>query len=361
MRWDMSSACQIPSPYAARMLDVWTLRVLVEVADQGSFSGAAAKLSMTQPAVSRQIGGMERRVGVSLFRRVPRGVQVTTAGEVAVVQARGILARMQALEARLGSFTELATGHLRLSAFPSANTSFMPEAIRRLSSAYPGITQSLVRVEPGGALSAIRDGTVDLALVTAWELYPDLLAAKYNPSGLANPIEAVEGVDLIPLLDEELLVGLPATHRLADQPRVRLRDLRDDVWLEGGFPDCLGPIPRLTDALGGAPRIGFHCDDWNGKQALVAAGAATMLVPTLARSAIRRGVVLRPTSPRLPTRRLYAGTTAPPFRMPAVAAMLSILTAISARQRTAPLPRPVHTDGPGQSQTRPTAKQPPKR
>ncbi|MFC7280183.1 LysR family transcriptional regulator [Paractinoplanes rhizophilus] len=163
------------------MLDIWTLRVLVEVADQGSFSGAASKLSMTQPAVSRQIAGMERRVGVSLFRRVPRGVHLTTAGEVAVGQAREILARMQALEARLGSFTDLETGHLRLSAFPSANTSFMPDAIRRMNEAYPGVTQSLVRIEPGEALSAIRDGTVDLGLVTAWELHPNLVAAKYSP------------------------------------------------------------------------------------------------------------------------------------------------------------------------------------
>ncbi|MFC7280184.1 LysR substrate-binding domain-containing protein [Paractinoplanes rhizophilus] len=141
-------------------------------------------------------------------------------------------------------------------------------------------------------------------------------------------------MELIPLLDEELLVGLPAGHRLADQPRVRLRELKDEVWVEGGFPDCLGPIPRLTEALGGEPRIGFHCDDWNGKQALVAAGAAIMLVSTLAQPAIQREVVLRPTSPRLPTRRLFAGTTAPPFRMPAVTAMLSILMGISERWRT---------------------------
>ena len=313
------------------MLDIWTLRVLVEVADQGSFTGAAAKLSMTQPAVSRQIAGMERRVGVSLFRRVPRGVRPTTAGEVAVEQARDILARVNALEARLGSFTDLAAGHLRMSAFPSANTWLMPEAIRRMSRAYPGLTLSLVRTGPGEALAAVRDGTVDLALLTEWELYPDLLAAKHDPTQTTRPIETIEGVELVALLDEELLVGLPATHRLADQPRVRLRDLRDEVWVEGGFPDCLGPLPQLAGALGGPPRIGFFCEDWNGKQALGAAGAAVTLVPTLARSAVRRGVVLKPTSPRLPTRRLLAATTAPPFRMPAATAMLSVLTTIAAR------------------------------
>ncbi|MFC0529326.1 helix-turn-helix domain-containing protein [Phytohabitans kaempferiae] len=66
------------------MLDHWTLRVLVEVADRGSFSAAGDALSMTQPAVSRQIGGLERRLGVPLFRRVPRGLQLTQAGATAV-------------------------------------------------------------------------------------------------------------------------------------------------------------------------------------------------------------------------------------------------------------------------------------
>jgi len=299
------------------MLDVWTLRVLAEVAEHGSFSAAAEALSMTQPAVSRQIAGLERRLGVRLFRRQPRGVRATAAGQVAAELARDVLARVQAMETHLAAFVTLEAGQVRLSAFPSANTFLVPEAIRRFSDAHPGVTLSLDQTDQGDPLRAVREGHVDLALITAWQLAGD-----------------PNGIELTPLFDEELLAALPSDHPLARHPQVRLSDLRDETWIEGAHPDCLGPIPHLADTLGNPPRIGFTCDDWNGKQALVAAGAGVTLVPTLARAAIRAGVALRPTDPPLPTRRLFAAATAPPFRPPAASAMLNLLASIAAQHRT---------------------------
>ncbi len=307
---------------------------MVEVEERGSFSAAAEALSMTQPAVSRQIGGLERRLGVSLFRRVPRGVTPTAAGRIAVDQARDILARLRSLEARLGTFTSLESGHLRLSAHSSASTSFMPDVIHRFTRVHPGVSVTLTQPDPDGPLAALRNGRVDLTLITAWSLYADPAAARHAvaPEPL-DPAE-IDGLDLIPLLDEEFQVALPAGHPLARHRRVRLCDLREEVWVEGGHPDCLGPIPQLANALGGSPRIGFFCEDWNGKQALVAGGSGIMLVPTLARTPTHPGVALRPTSPSLPRRRLYAATPSPPFRLPAVTAMLTVLAEAAREQRT---------------------------
>jgi DNA-binding transcriptional LysR family regulator len=135
------------------MIELWALRVLTEVADRGSFSAAASALSMTQPAVSRQIARLERRAGVALFHRVPRGARPTTAGEVALESAREILARVQGLETRLSTFQSLDHGRLRMSAFASANAWFAPEAIRRFTRAHPGIAVSLAQPDPGGPLS----------------------------------------------------------------------------------------------------------------------------------------------------------------------------------------------------------------
>ncbi|MEV4116894.1 LysR family transcriptional regulator [Nonomuraea sp. NPDC049695] len=308
------------------MLDTWALQVLVAVADHGSFSGAAEALSMTQPAVSRQIAGLERRVGMRLFTRVPRGVRPTPAGEVAVDLARDSLARLRTLEARLASFAQLASGELRLSAFTSANIVLVPEALRRFASAYPGVSLSLLQTDQAALLTAVGDGRIDLALVTDWHLSTDR-----DTTDASVPQRAVDGVELIPLLAEELWVALPAGHRLARQRRVRLSDLVEETWIEGSHPDCLGPTAPLSEALGAAPRIGFWCDDWNSKQALVTAGAGVMLVPTLAHSAIRPDVVLRATIPPLPTRGLYVAVAVPPLRAPAVDAMLGILTDLLAQ------------------------------
>ncbi|GAA1689799.1 LysR family transcriptional regulator [Fodinicola feengrottensis] len=289
------------------MLDPWTLRVLVEVARRGSFSAAARALSMTQPAVSRQIAGLEKRVGVSLFQRVPRGVRSTAAGAAAVDLADEILARLKAMEVHLTAYATLDTGQLRLTAFPSVNSSFVPAAIRRFRAAYPGVSVSLTHPDPAGPLAAVRAGRTDIALLTAWDL--------------AAP---VDGIELHRLLDDELLVALPVGHRLAGRKRVRLRDLRDETWIEGGHPDCLGPAPQLADGLGSAPQIGFVCDDWNSKQALVAAGVGIALVAASAMMAIRTDVAVRRTHPELPTRTLYAAAVAQPFQTPPVAAMLKM-------------------------------------
>ncbi len=220
-----------------------------------------------------------------------------------------------------------------MSAYSSANTSFMPEVIHRFSRAHPGVGVTLVQPGPAGPLAALRDDRVDLALITAWSLYADLEAARtaISPEPL-DPSE-LDGLDLVPLLDEEFHVALPADHPLARHRRVRLSDLREETWIEGGHPDCLGPIPQLANALGGPPRIGFFCEDWNGKQALVAGGSGIMLVPTLAQDSAHPGIVLRPTTPSLPRRRLYAATSSPPFRLPAVTAMLAVLTEVSRNRR----------------------------
>src|SRR3954462_715095 len=80
------------------MLDVRRLRVLREVAAQGSFSAAADALSFTQPAVARQIATLEAETGTALVERGARGIRLTAAGELLVEHAEVILDRLAAAE-----------------------------------------------------------------------------------------------------------------------------------------------------------------------------------------------------------------------------------------------------------------------
>jgi len=307
------------------MPDAWTLRILATVAEEGSFSAAADALVLTQPAVSRQVAGLERELGVRLFRRVPRGVALTPAGSAAVELARGVLSRLDAFTATMRTFAGVEGGQLRLAAFPSANTEFVPDAIRHFGAAHPDVTVTLRQVDPFGVLGAVAGGEIDLALLTEWQLYADPWQARVDPT--ASPLRPDElgDVELVALLDEDMLVALPADHPLADETTVDLADLRGETWIEGAHPDCLGPLHQLIAAIGGPPRVGFMCDDWTGKQALVAGGAGVMVVPTLARESMRPGIVLRPTSPRLDSRRLYAAVPRRPYRSPQADAMVDLL------------------------------------
>jgi DNA-binding transcriptional LysR family regulator len=313
------------------MLNPWTLHIVVAVADAGSFSAAGEELAMTQPAVSRQIAGLERQLGVKLFRRLPRGVTPTPAGDAAVAHARSILAQLRSMEAMVRAYGGDDAGGLRLGGFPSANAFLVPEAIFRLQASRPGVDVSLSPVDPFDAVDAVRRGDLDLGLVTSWQLYAQPEVARVDPDA-ARPI-ATDGVDLVHLADEGLVLALPPSHPLADEATVRLRALRDETWIEGAYPDCLGPIQRLAEALGGPPRVDFICHDWTGKQALVARGAGVMLVPELAVGSIRSGVELRPTRPKLPPRALFAVVPKAPYRPPVIDEMVSVLASVVATAR----------------------------
>src|SRR5207302_5332286 len=102
------------------MLDTRRLKVLVEVARQGSFSAAAESLGYTQPAVSRQIATLEAEVGASLVRRVPQGAVLTDAGRLLVERGRAILASLNEVELELQALAGLEGGTLRLASFASA-------------------------------------------------------------------------------------------------------------------------------------------------------------------------------------------------------------------------------------------------
>src|SRR5262245_46477036 len=146
------------------MLDVRRMRVLREVAVQGSFSAAAEALSFTQSAVSQQIAALERETGTVLVQRSARGVRLTEAGEALVRHADAVLCRLAEAEAELEAIAGLRGGRLRMAAFESAGATIMPEAIARYRERHPAIELTLEPAEPGPALAKPRAGGGDLGL-----------------------------------------------------------------------------------------------------------------------------------------------------------------------------------------------------
>src|SRR5688572_21874900 len=140
------------------MLDVRRMRVLREVAVQGSFSAAAEALSFTQSSVSQQITALERETATILVQRNARGVRLTEAGEALVRHADAVLARLAEAEAELEAIAGLRGGRLRLAAFESAAASLMPLAIAAFRAEHPGIELSLIMAEPEDSAPLLRSG-----------------------------------------------------------------------------------------------------------------------------------------------------------------------------------------------------------
>src|SRR5436305_14903732 len=108
------------------MLDVRRLRVLREVARCGSFSGAAAALGYTQPAISRHVALLEQETGAMLLERRPSGVRLTDAGELLVAHTDTILARVRDAEEALDALLGMRAGKLRMSTLTSAAATLGP-------------------------------------------------------------------------------------------------------------------------------------------------------------------------------------------------------------------------------------------
>ena len=149
------------------MLDVRRMRVLREVAVQGSFSAAAEALSFTQSAVSQQIAALEREAGTQLVTRGSRGIRLTEAGEALVRHADAILTRLADAEAELEAIAGLRGGRLRLAAFPTVGATLMPLAIAAFRERHPGVELSMTLLEPEDAIPQLKAGELDLVL-TFW-------------------------------------------------------------------------------------------------------------------------------------------------------------------------------------------------
>ncbi|MER8035506.1 LysR family transcriptional regulator [Streptomyces hydrogenans] len=269
-------------------LTVW--RTFVTVCRLGSLSAAATELHHTQSAVSRQIAGLERRLGVTLMERHARGVRPTPVGEVFRRHAQATLdeadrALRAVRDARDGADRPLAVG-----ATPSLAAGIVPEAIRALLEGSGPLRWSLLPGLSGALHDRVIAGDLDLAVVTD------------APPGLPHD----PGVERRFLGLDEMVVALPAGHPRAGHGPVDIRELADQTWAEDDDGSA-ALLRRHAARAGVTARVGLAAADLPGKLALVATGHAIALIPGVLSRALRGDVT---TVPLLdpPTRGVYALT-----------------------------------------------------
>jgi DNA-binding transcriptional LysR family regulator len=142
------------------------LRILIAIAETGSFTLAAERLGLTQPGVSHSVQELEKTLGVRLFeRRRGEGAVATGAGQRALVEARAALVHLERLEQHARDEANLVSGRLRLTCFPSASRSRIPAVLAEYHRRYPSV--QLEVFEGGGETTErdIRARAVDLGMV----------------------------------------------------------------------------------------------------------------------------------------------------------------------------------------------------
>lgn len=299
------------------MLHPGRLRVLSEVVARGSFSAAAEALSYTQSAVSQAIARLESEIGATLVVRDRAGVRPTAAGATLVEHAESILASIDAAQADLEALLGLRAGRLRMASFPSAGATLMPEAIAAFRDRHPDVALSLAEGEPEEIAPRLRSGEIDLALL-------------FEFPGEGQSLTT--GLRVVALLDDPLQVAIPETHPLSAKPTLSLADLHAQAWVQtSAASPCARHVVRLCMAAGFEPRVAFESDDYETVQGLVAAGVGVALIPRLALSRVRPGLVVRELAPSSPTRTILGATLPGAAAAPAARTMMLVLSEIAKR------------------------------
>src|SRR5579863_7766553 len=297
------------------MLHVGRVRVLSEVVRRGSFSGAAEALSYTQSAVSQAVARLEAETGATLIVRDRAGVRPTAAGATLVDHAEAIFAQVQAAEAELEAVLGVRAGRLRVASFPSAGATLMPLAVARFRQTHPNVALTLAEGEPEEIAPRLRAGEFDLALLFEFPGTRERHGARLRTRLL---------------LEDPMLVALPAEHALADKRALTLGDLREDDWVQtSASSPCARHVVRSCLAAGFEPKVTFESDDYETVQGLVAAGVGVALIPRLALTHVHPGIVVRTLAPRSPMRRVVAATISAAGVSPAARTMIKVLSDVA--------------------------------
>ncbi len=292
------------------------IRTFHAVVDVGTYSGAAALLGYTQPAVTQQMKALERSLGSPLFVRVGRRMRLTEAGETLARHAESILESLSVAEEQVTAIARLRSGTVRLCGFPSANATLVPETLAELAAGHPGIRVDLLDDEPPDSLTRLARGECDVTL-----------AFTYPRPAETVPDDVVE----IPLLEDQLTVLMPVGHPQARRRAVRLADFAGERWIVG-CARCRTNFLHECAESGFAPDIAFTTDDGLVTQSLVAEGLGVAVVPSLVLSFLRLDRVAgRALQPAL-RRRISAYVLREHLRIPATALVVDTVREVAERR-----------------------------
>ncbi|HYF24459.1 MAG TPA: LysR substrate-binding domain-containing protein [Baekduia sp.] len=294
------------------------LRALTLVLELGSVSAAADVLGYTQSAVSQQLAALEREAGTALVDRSQRPLRATPAGAALLPHAKRVLAAVAEADAAAAD-VRAGTPRLRLTAFASALSSFVPAAVRDLRRADPDVVLHITHLETGDAVERLRRGDADLAVV------------HHMPGA---PVPETTGLRRRPLLIDHLHVVLPAGHRLARRGEVALEDLADEPMI---LPRRDAPAGRYRSVIehlcaqaGFTPRVAYELDDLPAVQAFAAAGTAIVPMHGLTLATVPPGAVVRPLAGRPAGSRTVEALAPAAARTSATDALLDRLAAAAA-------------------------------
>lgn len=251
------------------------LEYAAAVAHHRHFGQAAAHCRVSQPTLSEQVRKLEAQLGVTLFERTRKGVQITSRGKALLAKAERVLAEAHGLAEMARGIGGKLAGVLRLAAIQTLGPYYLPSQLRPIRAAYPELALRLAEGRTEPLLDKLRRGSIDLVLA-------------------ALPLPR-DGLTTVAVFREPLVLVCPKDHRLATLPRLSLPDLAAPDLLLMKQGHCLRDhaLALCADATAETRHAASIETLWH----MIATGEGYSLLPTLSlagRDAMADLVTIRP-------------------------------------------------------------------
>lgn len=242
-------------------LDFTTLRLFLAIAKTKNLTRAAEMEHIASSAVSKRLSDLELMLGTPLFYRLPRGVELTPAGEAMQHHAQSILTSADRLAADLGDYAAGIKGHVRMAANQSSLAEYLPADLTAFCAQHPQIAIDLQEMNSGAILQAVAEGRCDLGLFVGDETgFPDVECRIYR--------------------HDRFVLVVPKGHAFADRDRISFSETLSEYYigLETATAwDAL--VSKAVAEAGASIRFRFRLRDSISAFRMVAAGLGIFVAP----------------------------------------------------------------------------------
>ncbi|WP_079911215.1 LysR family transcriptional regulator [Paenibacillus sp. 32352] len=241
-------------------MDMRHLQYFLEVAHWKSFTKAAQALYITQPTISKMIKNLEEELGVVLFDRIGRRIELTDAGAVLLTQAQHMVKSFEEMTSHLDELMKVQRGRIRIGLPPMVGSNFFPQVIGKFREQYPGITLQLFEYGSKKVEAEVGAGELDIGVIllpTNEELF-----------------------DFYSFVKQRLMLVVHSSHPLAEKEEASLMDLKDESFLL--FHEDFALHDRIIaecERLGFFPNVVYKSSQWDFITEMAAANLGIALLP----------------------------------------------------------------------------------
>jgi DNA-binding transcriptional LysR family regulator len=296
-------------------MDIRQLTYFAAVADERHLGRAAARLHLSQPPLTRHIKALEAELGVDLFRRTPRGMLLTQAGEALLKDARGIFAMMKNAAERAQRAGRGQAGRLDVGLYGSASFGVVPRVLAEFRRSHPEVEMTLHYAQTPAQIPALRQGRVLIVFERLLPNEPDI------------------EVELV--ARDRLVLAMSEHHPLATRKVVDIKALKNETLRIGTSPADAAVAVELCRRHGFEPHFAAPASDVIMATMLTSIGSEVALVPGSITNVRFPGIAYRPIEARvhafMEVHCFYLRTE----RSPLLAAMLDTVRTLRADEEAA--------------------------